>query len=183
MPQTPEQRREKKAAYQRAYRAANPEKVRAQQAAHYAVNARAILEKHAAYRAANREKAREADRRYYEANREARAAYARAYNKANPELGRARYQRRRARLREAPGRGVTAADIQAMREAQGNHCWFEWCENEQVLHIAHIIALANGGPHDPDNVLLLCATHNLQQGTQDFWDYFDQVDRRARGVT
>jgi hypothetical protein len=66
--------REKKTAYQKAWRAANPEKG-------------------AAYREANRERLREANRRYYRKNKEKVSARILACRRANPEVARAANRR------------------------------------------------------------------------------------------
>ena len=86
--ETPEKR--KSAAYQRAYREANREKVLARQRAYREANHERVAASHKVYYEANREKVLAYQKAYYEANREKVAAYrraARAKKKAEAERG------------------------------------------------------------------------------------------------
>lgn len=74
----------------RAWREANPEKVRAYAAAYYAANGEQERGRSAAYRTANREKARARSAAWREANPERERARKAAYRAANQEKERAR---------------------------------------------------------------------------------------------
>lgn len=87
------------------------------------------------------EQKREADRRWRAANRERVSGYNRQYRRAHPEVFRAAEARRRARGRRPPPNtprynwehrlktvhGMTAADWQAMWDAQAGRCYL--CED------------------------------------------------------
>jgi 5-methylcytosine-specific restriction endonuclease McrA len=63
--------------------------------------------------------------------------------------------------RNAPG-SFTAADIEAIRVAQGNRCYI--CHKKLTkYHIDHFIPLALGGTHDPGNLRLACPKCNMSK--------------------
>lgn len=103
------------------------------------------------------------------------SAQRRAYRKANPDhvraLDRARYKRRpanhmavqksrrRARVKGAPGRGISAAEWRDIRAAALGVC--PYCGNRSPrLSLEHIVPIARGGAHDPENVIAVCGSCN-----------------------
>lgn len=104
------------------------------------------------------------------ANRSKVRATNNAWQRAHPDLRVARKQKRRARLAGVGGRGVTAADIQAMIYCQMGLC--AYCERDgQKLTLDHIIPIDQNGPHDPDNCCMCCGVCNSSKGnrTPDEW--------------
>lgn len=175
-----------------AYKAANREKIAAQNAANYAANREKIAARAAAYRDANRGKiaaygaARyEAKREklavqmsaYRVANREKIASQEAAWRKANPEKTAAQDRNRRARKRNADGRH-SAADVRAIFEKQRGLC--ANCQTKlfksgrQKFHVDHIMPLALGGSNWPANLQCLCKTCNLSKGAKDPIEWANQ---------
>lgn len=72
-------------------------------------------------------------------------------------------QRRRQLEQEAPGRGVTMADREAIFERDGWTC--QRCGSTEYLTLDHVIPLSRGGRHDPDNLCCLCWSCNVRKGT------------------
>ncbi len=62
-------------------------------------------------------------------------------------------QRRRALIRSAPGNGVTAEDWRHVISLYGSDCLK--CGSPEVT-MDHVVPLAQGGHHDPDNLQPLC---------------------------
>ena len=79
------QTKEEKAAYSRAYYAANREKILAEREANREANREEKAAYHRAYQEANKEKLAEQRKAYYEANKEKLLAYQKAYREANKE--------------------------------------------------------------------------------------------------
>ena len=88
--------RENLAAKQRAYAQANKEKVVAKNKAWYEANREKVIASQKAYREANREKRAAIKKAWYEANKEEVIAKTKAYNEANKERVAANSARRRA---------------------------------------------------------------------------------------
>lgn len=87
----------------------------------------------------------------------------RAYRNANLYRHRAYAQNRRALKLNAPGRGITEADIQAMIYVQQGLC--AYCERDgKRLTLDHVIPLFQGGMHDPDNGCMCCGKCNFSKG-------------------
>lgn len=77
--------------------------------------------------------------------------------------------RKRLRLKANIRRGTegsfTAADIEAIRKAQGNRCYL--CGKKlKKYHIDHFIPLARGGTNDPGNLRLACPKCNLTKSAK-----------------
>jgi 5-methylcytosine-specific restriction endonuclease McrA len=171
--------RERRAEYNRAYNAANAEHIIERTRAYRVANAERIRE----YQEANAERIAERKRKYYTANAEHVSEWGRKYRKANAEriakkaserqrkyrktpagsaVSRAASHRRRAR-KLAVGGSYTPADIEAIRIAQGNHCYL--CGKKlKGFHIDHFIPLSKGGTNDPGNLRLACPKCNLSKG-------------------
>jgi hypothetical protein len=119
----------------RRYRAKNPDKVRASNAASKRRGRKKDPEKAREYarqwRADNSDKRRNYDKRYYAANAEARCEYQRVRRIENPEKFRD-YDRVR-----GPGRkyGLTPEEVEALRRAQDDKCRI--CRRQEKLVIDH----------------------------------------------
>ena len=183
-----------------AYNAANRDKLAAYNAAYYAANRESVMAAAArcreaspdkcaayqeAYQAANRERLAAYKAAYYESNREkiavTRAAYQAenreriaAYRAENPEKFAAYRRNRRARKRNAEG-SHTAADVRAIFESQRGLC--ANCQTKlfksgkHKFHADHIAPLSKGGSNDKYNLQCLCPSCNLSKGAKhpDAW--------------
>jgi len=134
-------------------------------------------EKILAYRRANAEKTNVAVAKWRAANPERHLANQTAWRKANPEKAKAsgakwrqknpvncsaRAQKRRARLKEAPGAGVTASQFKAVCEYFGGAC--AYCLRTDLrLTLDHVEPLARGGAHDVENVVPACLPCNVRK--------------------
>lgn len=136
-----------------------------------------VLERDRLYRELNRETLRENSRRYRERHREEVLAFQKAYRAANPARCREwekkwrrknpdnikdRCHRRRARLA-----AVTKADCTARISILKQERFCHWCCEfmpPSTATIDHVIPLARGGNHEPDNLVAACGSCNYSRG-------------------
>ena len=142
------------AAYQKAYRAAHSEALSAYNAEFYSANADLIKARSSAYRAANPERAREVTRAWQDAHPERVL-----------EISRQQHGRRRARI---AGAVVTQADYSAILAEHGMVCHICGLEipTRADLHFDHVIPLARGGAHSPENIRPSHASCNMRKGAR-----------------
>ncbi len=168
----------------RRWREANPELAKANNKTWHEANQDRLLPKYrAASRAwyqANKERRHETAQEWRKANPDRRRAknrewvlanpdrvkeYRDRYMEKNPDKERERSQRRRVRKANAPG-SFTAADIEAIRVAQGNRCYLCGKSLKRGYHVDHFIPLALGGTNEPGNLRLACPKCNLSKGAK-----------------
>lgn len=137
--------------YRRAVYATDPDKYRRKALDHYWANV-----EHRRKQMAQTARDNRASRRQYEAER----------RRANPEAARAKVARRRANRLSAPGRGISAADIQEVLNLQRWRCAACGVNIRKGYHIDHIIPLAAGGHHDRSNAQALCPACNTSKGAK-----------------
>ncbi len=128
----------------------------------YAANKGREQERSRAYYAANKERKISRERARYATNRERETSRSRAYDAAHPEIGRARFQRRRVRELAAQG-AHTPQDIKDQYKRQKGCCY--WCGVKvgRTYHVDHIVPLARGGTNWPENIVIACPTCNLSK--------------------
>lgn len=179
-------------AYDKAYYAANSEKIRGKSAAYYAenhekakiyysTNSEKIREQSRARYAENPGKRKERIRAYQSENIDKIKAYSSAYRAANPDREIARHAayraanpeklsshraNRRARKRNAEGTH-TVADIKELASQQNGKCACCRVDLKTGHHLDHIMPLAKGGSNDKHNLQLLCQICNLSKGAKD----------------
>jgi 5-methylcytosine-specific restriction endonuclease McrA len=157
------------AEYGKTYRAANAAKIKARRQAWNKVNAVKIAAQTKTYREANSDAIKAWRAADYVANTEQIKASAKAWKRAHPvrvnELSRENIGRRRARKN---GAIVTKADYAVILAKHGMKCHI--CGGDILtradLHFDHVIALANGGVHSPENILPSHAFCNLSKGVR-----------------
>lgn len=180
---TDEERKARKAAYRKRYRAENYESVRAKELADaVASNARAAKwraenkermqayfkaryeqEKAEGKRAAPAVKARAAA--YYQENKERIARKHAEYKRAHPHVVRNQARKRRALV--AGTGGQLSVDIEArLLKLQRGKC-ANCNEKLQAFHVDHIKPIAKGGANVDSNVQLLCPPCNLRKHAKD----------------
>lgn len=138
----------------------------------YRRNRDAQLARFREYRKVNLEYFRQYDRDYYIVHKERlnaqnRDAYARnkaerkikgrLWRRANRAICNALFQRRRARLKGAPG-SHTASEWQALRDWFGGVCLR--CGSQDDLTADHVMPLVKGGSNSIDNLQPLCRSCN-----------------------
>ncbi len=166
-------RTEAEKAKRKAYRAEHKEDFVAKEAAYYAANKEEraayraahkaqIAAKDAAYRASHKDKRATWNATYSATHRGDRSVYNATYHKANPEKSRAADNRRRARKQGAEG-SYTEGDIKAQYTRQKGKCF--WCGKRvgKDYHVDHVVPLSRGGSNWPENLVISCATCNLQK--------------------
>jgi len=142
--------------------AKNPEAHRQRAANKRASNPHKEAERHRSYYARNPDLLKARWARYYAANKEKQAANMRRWLENNRESKRALGQKRRARLKAAPGWDYTTADHVAARWAMyGNKCWM--C-GQSATQTDHVIPLSLGGSHWPSNLRPICGQCNRKKG-------------------
>ena len=146
-----------------AWRAANPDKVKARSAAYHVENREKIKARKAAWHAANKEKltAKHAD--YRAANREQIKTSNAAYQAANPEARRIYSHNRRAR--ESGGR-LSKGLAEKLFKAQKGKCACCGLPLGDDYHLDHIMPLALGGTNTDDNIQLLRQQCNNQKSSK-----------------
>lgn len=127
-------------------------------------------------RRANDGRSRSRDRERYPAERDHRISYARAqywadpeksreysraYRKENPDVRLAQYRTRRARKLGSESRHVSVAELESIKNRQGNACYY--CGLRCDLVIDHVIPLAKGGRHAIGNLVGACWHCNSQK--------------------
>lgn len=111
------------------------------------------------------------------AKREVRAARSRAWRIANPDkskLSWSRYslenrdkrneidRRRKARLLNAPGNGISISEERRLREEYDYRC--AYCGEVMPLELDHIVPISKGGAHDISNATVACKSCNSSKG-------------------
>ena len=167
----------KRAAYQKAYREANKEKVLATQRAQYEDNKERKAATSKAYREANKERKAAIDKAWYEDNKERKVAYYKAwyednkerkaasdktYREANPDKSNAYSSRRRAlklklipkHLKKCPVEKQRVLDIHKL-------CVLISKVTGIDHHVDHMWPLSDGGPHWSGNLQIITARENM----------------------
>jgi HNH endonuclease len=141
----------RKEAIAAAYYARDPEPAKARAAAYRAANPEASRAAVAAWVLANPERKRAGDAAYQAANMATITLRRAAYSKANLDKARAAAARRKARKL---GCVVTKVDYAAILAEHGMVCHICSGEIESLndLEMDHVIPLAKGGPHSPENL-------------------------------
>ena len=161
-----------------AYRAKNPDKVKAIRSAWYAANrVDKIAPAQSAYRAANKDKVSAAKKAWGAKNhariKEARAAYRvanlekvtasiKAWKASNPDARRAYQQNRRARKNKSGG-ALSVDIVEKLLKLQKGKCPCCSLPLGDDFHLDHKMPLALGGDHVDDNMQLLKARCNMQK--------------------
>lgn len=164
--------------YFRAWRVANPEKVRASLHSYRARHPEDVRARKLAYRKAHppTDESRAKERAYRKTRPGARLAYnrayyalhqqeliekQRAYAKAHPEVGKAVRQRRRAQGHSVPST-LTSAQWRTILVAYKHRC--AYCGTKpKKLTIDHVVPLSRKGTNTPDNVVPACLPCNLHK--------------------
>ena len=167
----------KRAAYQKAYREANKEKVLATQRAWYEDNKERKAATSKAYREANKERKAAIDKAWYEDNKERKVAYYKAwyednkerkaasdktYREANPDKSNAYSSRRRAlklklipkHLKKCPVEKQRVLDIHKL-------CVLISKVTGIDHHVDHMWPLSDDGPHWSGNLQIITARENM----------------------
>lgn len=161
--------------------AANPDR-RRQHVAKYDGSLHGIVRREQ-WESENQNLLKELARKSYEANREERIARATARNKADPEKrkiiceaydksehGRQKNLEKRwrriARVKNAPGNGVTIAQFHQVCEDHEDHCLMCLRKfDRSTLTMDHVVPISAGGAHDIENIQPLCQPCNRLKGT------------------
>lgn len=181
---TPEQRAVKNERA-KAYKLANPEKLKDQRKAYRAKHADQIKQSSALYRLKNSDKIkarqrkyyerekprivkyfsgrrhlkRSYDREYYEANKTKHAEQSKRWKKDNPDLLRVY----RAVRRSAAGSAISVKLINQLKRAQQMKCRYCGADLNAGYHLDHRMPLRLGGTNEASNLQLLCPTCNMRK--------------------
>lgn len=180
-----EERRE----YHRAWRKANPDKVKAAAAKYAAAHPEKERERYRKHHAENRDKRNAQSRAWYAANRDKRIAYEAArkerhkelmaaWVRANPEKQEARVRRYRARAMAADG-SHTLEERDAKFEMLGDVCFY--CGDAAKLTEDHDIPLSRGGGDEIRNILPACKPCNSAKHAKTAAEFIRIGGRRRAG--
>lgn len=150
---------EKYAAMKEAYRA----KQNAANKAYYERNRKRIIARQLAYDKANAKTVREYRKAWRAANADKQKPYMVAWRQNNQSLCQFYHRNRRARI--VGNGGVASKDIadKLFKLQKGKCASCRCCLKSVKQHLDHIVALANGGGNNDENLQLLCAKCNLQK--------------------
>ena len=156
--------KEKALAVRRAYREANKEEKAAYDKVYYEANKEKTLAKGRAWREANKEKDLATKRAWREANKENAVAKERAWKEANPDRCNAYSSKRRARklklipkhLKNCPVEKQRVLDIFKLRSLISKATGIEH-------HVDHMWPLSDGGPHWSGNLQIITAYENISK--------------------
>ena len=137
-----------------AYRAASPEKERANQATYYAANTEKIKAYQSAHYAANKEKIKAKHAAYYVVNQEKYKASQAEYYAANLEVWVIKNHTRRARKQQVGGKLSNGLKAELF-ESQGGLCACCGQPLGDKYHLDHIMPIKLGGPNTDENIQLL----------------------------
>ena len=177
--------KEKKKAWNKAYRAANKEKRKAYDRAYYEANKEKISAVHEAYREANKEKKKAWNKAYRAANPEKIKAHRKAWCEANKEEIKAYYEANKKKIlaRNTAYRKAHMEEhcaTQAKRRALKKQAILPTTDFELIKNIYkqreatikergeqyqvdHIIPLTIGGAHHQDNMRVITAKENMEK--------------------
>lgn len=167
-----EQNKESLRVKKRAYAEANKERIALKYKERSAKNADAIRARSKIWYEKNKEILAKKARARYFADRARRLENKRKNYLANPELYKTHARNRRAMRKGSTG-SHTQEDMFAIWGRQGKRCAVKGCvhpiadSGKDRFHVDHIVALVNGGSDNPENLQILCATHNLQKRSRD----------------
>lgn len=155
-------KKDRKKAWYAAWAAANPEKVKAKNAAYRATHPDKARVSSAAWLAANPEKQKARSAAYRAANPEKNAIRVAAWAAANPEARCIIKQNRRARMKQVGGVLSKGLSKKLFRLQKGKCpcCGEPLGEN---YHMDHVVPLALGGSNTDDNMQLLRQRCNHQK--------------------
>jgi 5-methylcytosine-specific restriction endonuclease McrA len=141
-----------------AWREANLEKERVTGARYRLANRDKTRKRIVAWERANPAKVAARTVRCRQAHPERYRLRAARWRANHPDVVQAQQQRRRARRRNAPGRGVTNEQWAGIVAEHGRRC--AYCGALSQLHMDHLDPLSRGGDHDVTNVLPACQRCN-----------------------
>lgn len=155
----------------RRWRERHPEKARACDRRQYVRNREKILARKKAWREANPEEAAARDRANREKYREQRSEYTKQWVADNRTKKNERTARRHARKVGATVEPVDRAEI-VLRD--GRTCYLcgvdctDWTGTRLPtdLTLDHVVPLAAGGAHSPDNLRVACLNCNARKGSK-----------------
>jgi 5-methylcytosine-specific restriction endonuclease McrA len=137
--------------------------------------------RNAKYKAANAEQVRERSRLHMRAKRavdpEAEREYTRRYREQNPDRAVVWDQRKRAKRKAAPGVGINKDEWKAIKDKYKNHCVY--CMKPfKRLTMDHVVPLAKGGEHSPDNIVPACKPCNNSKHARDLYTWVMEKHQR-----
>jgi 5-methylcytosine-specific restriction endonuclease McrA len=152
---------EKMKAQNKAWRKANPEAARAIRKAHYARRAPGVsAEISRKRRLVKPEENRKATRAWRAKNRERHMKMVADWGKRNKVARQVHSANRRAR--KSSGAGVSKEQWAAIKAKFSNCC--AYClQKFERLTMDHVVPLATGGAHEPDNIVPACITCNRRK--------------------
>lgn len=161
-----------------AWRAANPDKVKANNDRSYREGREKIRAQQNARRRSNPEQYRARDAAYYAANRSRFESYRKRYKVENPERWRAAMAAGRLRY-EAAKRTATIQEFSGAELAQrvsvfGDRC--AYCAGP-FEHLDHLKPIARGGPHCLANFRPACAACNHRKRAKNPFEWLAKLQR------
>lgn len=142
----------------RAYQNANPERERLRGAAWRQKNPEKYRASIDRWEKSHPERLAASQAKHHAAHPNARRLRNVKWEKANPESVAASKARRRARVLNAPGAGVTAAEWRETLAESLGLCVY--CNEHRTLEMEHVDPLSRGGAHEKDNIAAACLPCN-----------------------
>lgn len=152
------------AAYQKAYRAKNREKIIARDRAYYAANRDEKCAGQRGRYASDAEAQREYARKRYAQTADSRIRTAIEWARANPESRETYRSKRKALARNAGVYRFSGDDWLRLQRRFGYRC--AYCGSRAKLTQDHVVPLTRGGRHAIGNILPACGSCNSSKGNR-----------------
>jgi 5-methylcytosine-specific restriction endonuclease McrA len=125
-------------------------------------------------RDANRERYDEYQREWVKANHEKVRATDKRWSVKHPDAVRRKRHNRRTRI-TGNGGTYTLKELNAQFEKQEGFCYYcgelLYASFDKEVHVDHMIPLSRGGSNSIENIVLSCATCNLEKNTKTSDEY------------
>lgn len=157
--------REKKRQRDREYAAAHREENKARAKAWWEANKERAKESNKKWRLANPERFNTFRKNWAIRNKEKNAIIQRKYiTSLEGKMSKAQRAHKR-RVLVADGATITTKELQEMRRS-AKSCHYCGSENNP-LTVDHVVAIANGGKHQRENIVFACRSCNCKKSTKD----------------
>lgn len=144
---------------QKEYRSKRTKELKAYRKLYYKANKKCLAKKAAIWYKHNKQHVHEHYLKNYSRHLKQNAAWA----KAHPEIGRAKFARRRTRIAKGGG-SFSAEQWISLCNFYGNRC--ACCRKKKRLEADHVVPVSKGGSSNIDNIQPLCRSCNSSKGTK-----------------
>lgn len=152
---------------------------------YYQNNKERILNNRKNYYQNNRDRLLENQKEYYHNNKEARVEYNKEYFRNNPHIGFNNRLKRKERLENVCGSGITKKEWYEIMNSTDWTCFYceEYIGNKNRKRtLDHIIPVSRGGPNTKENLIPSCKRCNCSKNDKigNEWKYFNSLPKEKQ---